>query len=152
MGWGGGSASVSAEGVSSSRARWRRLSGCSRTQRCELLTVRWPWHGRPPGPWVGEASPHVLLPSSQSEGPTGRQAPGVEECGGSFAAPSLLLADRLLLELRAEGPGLQVAQVAPSTRRPALWTVTAESPGELLGRWVTSIIICQVEIKNQLFI
>ena len=51
-----------------------------------------------------------------------------------------------------EGPGLQVAQVAPSTRRPGLWTVTAESPGELLGRWVTSIIICQVEIKNQLFI
>ena len=31
-----------------------------------------------------------------------------------------------------------------STRRPGLGAVTAEDPGELLGRWVISIIICQV--------
>lgn len=104
----------------------------------------------------GWSAPLWLLPACcrphKAKGPRADKPPGVEECGGSFAAPSSLLADRLLLELCMEGPGLQVAQVAPSTRRPGLWTVTAESPGELLGRWVTSIIICQVEIKNQLFI
>lgn len=53
--------------VSSSRAAWRRLLGFSRTQLCELLTVRRRWLGRPPGPWaaggdggrwVGEARAH----------------------------------------------------------------------------------------------
>lgn len=66
------------------------------------------------------ASPRVLLPTSQSEGPAGRQAPRHRGMRGLLCSPSSLLADRLLLELCGEGPGLQVAQVAPSTRWPGL--------------------------------
>lgn len=102
--------------VSSCRASWRHLRGFSCAQLCELLTVHWRWHGRPPGRWaskedggrwVSEAGTHPcgLLPACwccphKAKGPGG-QTPGHWAARGSFAAPSSLL------ELRGEGPGLQ---------------------------------------------
>lgn len=86
------------------------------------------------------ASPCLLVLSSQSKGARRQTSTGRWATRGSFAAPSSLL------ELRREGPGLQgrSSDRHPSTRRPGLGAVTAENPGELLGRWVISIIICQV--------
>ena len=77
--------------VSSSRATWRHLLGFSRTQLCELLTVRWCWHGRPPGPWVGEAGAHPCGFSRRAAVLTKRRAHGQTSPQASRSAGAPLL-------------------------------------------------------------